>query len=263
MDYSIKTSSDEIKRIDFKEGYSTVIIPTKDNKTTVCVSCQIGCPMKCKFCYTGKIRFKRNLTAEEIVSQVKIAKSIIKTNPTTIVFMGMGEPLLNIKNVLAAAEEIHKEFNVAYHRITLSTSATKNINSILKMPFNLAISLHSPFDKKRKQLMSSSVISIRKILNFSEKFCKIHHKKTYIMFEYSLIKGVNDSEKDLKKLVSIKWPKKAMFNLIEFNKIDSLQPTEESVVQKFKQEIINAGWKCFIRKSRGKDINAACGMLDY
>ena len=113
MSYKTKTSTDGTIRIEFEKGYVAVIIPTKDYKIAVCVSCQIGCPVGCKFCYTGKLGFKSNLNSEEIVEQVKVAKEILKKNPTSVVFMGMGEPTLNLKNVLDAGEKIHKEFNLS------------------------------------------------------------------------------------------------------------------------------------------------------
>jgi 23S rRNA (adenine2503-C2)-methyltransferase len=262
MDYKIQKSKDGVIKVKFKEGYSSVIIPTKDGKNTICVSCQIGCPVKCKFCYSAKAGFKRSLTYEEILLQVKIAKKIIGKKPTSVVFMGMGEPLLNLKNVLDAAEEIHNKFLVAYHRITLSTSGLKNINKLISTKFNIAISFHSPFDKIRKTLMPFA-ISINKILNFAGKYCKKHHKKNYIMIEYALIKGINDREKDLKKLLELKWPKRTLFNLIEFNEIGKYKKANDKVYEKFKKEIIKKGFKCFIRKSRGRDIKASCGMLDY
>ena len=261
MDYKIVKSNDGAIRINFLEGYSSVIIPTKEGKNTVCVSCQIGCPVKCKFCYSGKAKFKRNLTKEEIIKQVEIAQEIIGKKSQAIVFMGMGEPLLNIKNVLEAAEEIHNKFAISYNRITISTSGLKNIDKLLKIKFNVAVSLHSPFDKKRKELIPPG-ISVRKIVNFAKKYCEVHHKKNYVMIEYALIKGVNDSEKYLEKILELKWPKRTLFNLIEFNDIKSFKKSEDKIYDKFKLEIIKKGFKCFIRKSRGRDIGASCGMLN-
>lgn len=261
MSYKIQTSSDGTKKLIFDKGHIAVIIPTKDEKNTVCISCQVGCPVGCKFCYTGKIGFKCNLSADEIFEQAKIAQEIIGKKIQSIVFMGMGEPTLNIKNVLEAAERIHKELLISYNRITISTSCLKNLGSLENIQFNVALSLHSPFDKVRKELIPGAA-SLRKILTFTKKYLEKSNNKKYVMIEYSMIKGVNDSEKDLKKLISFKWPKKMLFNLIEFNPSGEFQKSDEEAVEHFKQEIIKAGWKCFIRKSRGSDIEAACGMLD-
>jgi len=258
--YKIKKAKDGTIKIDFADGYSSVIIPTKYGKNTICVSCQIGCSVGCVFCYSGRQKFKRNLNGEEIINQVEIAGNIIGKKPTAIVFMGMGEPLLNLKNVLEVAEDIHNKFLVAYHRITISTSGLKDINKLLKIKFNVAVSLHSPFDKIRKKLIPAG-ISTRCIVNFAKKYCKMHNKKTYIMIEYALINKVNDQDKDLKRLLNLGWPKRTLFNLIEFNSIGKFK--KSSAYEKFKLAIIKNGFKCFIRKSRGKDIGASCGMLNF
>ena len=262
MNYILEKSKEGIIKINFKEGYSSIIIPSKDEKFSVCVSCQIGCPLSCKFCHTGSVKFKRNLSSQEILEQIQTAKEIIKKNPTSVVFMGMGEPLLNLKEVLKAAEEIHNKFSISYNRITISTSCLKNIDKLKDIPFSVAISLHSPFDKIRKKLMPKS-IPIRDIIQFVKNYSKNKSKKKYIMIEYSLIKGINDSDEDLKQLLKLKWPKNTLFNLIEFNHCNNFIPSEIERVHKFKLAIISAGYKCFIRMSRGKDIKAACGMLDY
>lgn len=261
MSYKIQESSDGTKKLIFDKGHIAVIIPTKDEKNTVCISCQVGCPVGCKFCYTGKIGFKCNLSAGEIFEQAKIAQEIIGKKIQSIVFMGMGEPTLNLKNVLEAAERIHKELLISYNRITISTSCLTTLDSLENIHFNVALSLHSPFDKVRKELIPGAT-SLRKIISFTKKYLEKSNNKKYVMVEYSMIKGINDSEKDLKKLISFKWPKKMLFNLIEFNPSGEFQKSDEEVVEHFKQEIIKAGWKCFIRKSRGLDIEAACGMLE-
>ncbi len=258
--YTTQVSSDETIRIEFKEGYIAVIIPTINDKFAVCVSCQIGCPVGCKFCYTGKIGFKRNLTAEEIFNQVLIAKEIVGKNPNSVIFMGMGEPTLNLKNVNDSGEKIHKEFNLSYNKITISTSCLKNLNKLVNSNFNLALSLHSSFDKKRKELIPIGV-SISKIVKFANDYVKQANNKKYIMIEYALISGENDSDKDLKKLSSLNWPKKTLFNIIEFNNIGNYKASQFEILLKFKDVLMKRGWKCFIRNSRGKDIKASCGML--
>ncbi|MEI7718783.1 MAG: radical SAM protein [archaeon] len=260
MEYKTEKSSDGTIKINFKEGYIAVIIPTKEEKFAVCVSCQIGCAVGCKFCHSGKLGFKRNLTAEEIVNQVRVAQKVEKAIPTSIIFMGMGEPLLNLENVLSAGEKIHEEFRISYNRITISTSCLKNLDKLEKVKFNLALSVHSVFDATRKKIMPKSA-SISKLVKFANSYISFGNNKKYVMIEYALISGVNDSDKDLKKLISLKWPKRSLFNLIEFNDIDDMKGSSIERLESFKQEIIKKGWKCFIRSSRGKDIEASCGML--
>lgn len=260
MEYKTEKSFDGTIKINFKEGYVAVIIPTKENKVAVCVSCQVGCPVGCKFCYSGKTKFKRNLSVEEIVEQVRAAKEVAKAIPTSIVFMGMGEPTLNLKNVLDAGEKIHEEFKISYNRITISTSCLKSLDKLVDMKFNVALSLHSPFDAVRKKLIPGA-ISVSKIVKFAKDYLAKGNNKKYVMVEYSLISGVNDSEKDLKKLISLKWPKRMLFNLIEFNDLGEFKGSKMETLEYFKEEIIRKGWKCFIRGSRGKDISASCGML--
>lgn len=262
MDYKIQKSEDGTIRILFEEGYSAVIIPSKEGKAAVCVSCQIGCPIGCKFCKSGKVKFKRNLTSEEIFDQVIIASEVMKKSPSSIIFMGIGEPTLNLENVLAAGEKIHQRYNISYNKITISTSCLENLDKLVRCNFNLALSLHSPFDKVRKTLMPKSC-SVRKIVKFANDYVDNANNKKYIMIEYALMKGVNDSEKDLKKLVSLKWPKRSFFNLIEFNEVNNFEASDFSNVLKFKDALMKKGWKCFIRNSRGQDIGASCGMLSF
>jgi 23S rRNA (adenine2503-C2)-methyltransferase len=260
MAYNVHTSADGTKKIDFSEGYTAVIIPTINEKYAVCVSCQLGCAVGCKFCYTGKMGFKKNLTAEQIVEQVKVAKELIGKTPYSVVFMGMGEPTLNLQNVLNAAEQIHNEFEIAYRRITISTSCLPTINKLLDIPFNVALSLHSPFDEIRKKLMPPT-ISIKEIIEFANEYCKRYPRKE-LMIEYAMMKGINDRDEDLKELLSLPWPKKTTFNLIEFNDIDEFKRVPRERMFEFKNAIIAKGFKSFVRYSRGNDIAAACGMLD-
>lgn len=256
----INISFDGTIKIDF-QGYSSVIIPSINNKLCVCLSCQIGCPVKCSICLSGKMKFKRNLTRDEIVHQFTKSQEVLGEKITSVVFMGSGEPSLNLENVLVAAEEIHKISNIPYRRITISSAGLKNLDSLANIKFNLAISLHSPFDSKRKKI-SPLLCSTKKILNVSKKYVS-QHKKNYIMIEYPMIDGFNDSEKDLAKLVSLPWPGRTIFNLIELNESGNLSKASMEKIQFFKKELIDRGYKCFIRNSRGKDIEASCGMIHF
>ncbi|MBT7902575.1 radical SAM protein [Candidatus Woesearchaeota archaeon] len=279
INYKVLESVDGTILIKFKEGYSTVVIPTINNKTAVCVSSQIGCPLGCTFCHTK--HFKRNLLAEEIINQVKIALTVVldnhnsKTNfssdinqinfpnsapdrsLTSVIFMGMGEPMLNFEEVNKAINIFNKDFNLAFKKITLSTIGL-NLDKLISAKFNIAISLHSPLDETRTKLIPKSNLSVEQIVNFTKQFS---NKKSGVMISYALIKNINDSKNDLLNLLSLDWPKNINFNLLEFNETNKFKPSSKREIEFFKKEIIKAGFKCFIRQSRGKDIGAACGML--
>lgn len=255
----IEKSLDGTIKLNF-EGYSSVIIPSINNKFCVCLSCQIGCPINCNFCLSGKQGFKKNLTKQEILEQLKKAKDVLGKTPTSVVFMGSGEPSLNLKNVLAAAEDIHSNYDIPYKKITISTIGLDNIDILSKIKFNLAISLHSTFNEKRKQI-SPLTCSVERVVEIAKKYVS-RHRKNYTMIEYSLIQGFNDSNEDLNNLLSFDWPKKTIFNLIEFNETNEMKKVSIEKMQEFKLKILERGYKCFIRRSMGKDISAACGMLN-
>lgn len=260
MEYKILRSKDDTIKISFKECHA-VIIPTREGRNALCVSCQIGCPVGCKFCFTGKQGFKRNLTSEEIIEQFEIGKKELGKIPDTVVFMGMGEPTLNLENVLKAADYFHQA-GLKYNHITISTSCPnkEKLNLLTDLPYGVAVSLHSPFDSARKKVMPSSA-SVEEIVEFTKRCFNLRKKRT-VLIEYALIKDFNDSDKDLKKLISLDWPDRAMFNLIEFNEVDGFKMASDDKFEKFKKGIIDSGWKCFRRQARGKDIGAACGMLE-
>jgi 23S rRNA (adenine2503-C2)-methyltransferase len=253
----ITESKDRTKKITYPEGYHSVIIPVKE-KNALCVSCQIGCPVGCKFCFSGK-SFKRNLNAKEIIQQFEKARELLGRDPNTVVFMGMGEPSLNIKEVKTAAEYFHEQ-GLGYNHITISTSCIKNLDKLANLPYAIAISLHSPYDSVRKKLVNSK-IKIKDIVKFAQKVSEKRNKRT-ILVQYALIKRVNDRNKDIKKIISYKWPKRTMFNILEFNETGTMKRADKEKFIKFKEGIIRAGWKCFTRQARGKDIEAACGMLE-
>ncbi len=250
----VQYSSDGTIKLDFSDGYTAVIIPHKDGKIAVCVSCQIGCPIGCTFCYTAKLGFKRNLTAEEILNQidesVKLAGKL-----TSVIFMGMGEPMANFSQVNKSIELIHEKYSLSYKKITLSTMGV-NLDKLKNIKFRVAISLHSPYDEERKKLIPLAK-PIQEMIDYSH---SITHKDG-VMIAYTLIKGVNDTQKHLEKLLSLNWNKNVYFNLIEFNDIDNMKRSDN--LKMFREKIMAAGYKCFTRQSRGSDIGAACGMLDF
>ncbi|MFP5041843.1 23S rRNA (adenine(2503)-C(2))-methyltransferase RlmN [Parasediminibacterium sp. JCM 36343] len=252
----------------FVEG---VLIPTEERKTA-CVSSQIGCSLSCKFCATGYMERKRNLTFDEIYDQVVLinqqSEAKFQQKLSNIVFMGMGEPLLNYNNVLAAIERITAEDGLfmSPKRITVSTAGVaKQIKHLGddKVRFKLAVSLHAPTDKKRNEIMpineSNNIAVLIEALNY-------FYKQTgnEITFEYILFKGFNDSPKDAEDLIKICRQVPAdLVNIIEYNTIDAFKfyKPDERVVDEFMTILDKNRVNARLRKSRGKDIDAACGQL--
>jgi 23S rRNA (adenine2503-C2)-methyltransferase len=170
--------------------------------------------------------------------------------------MGMGEPMTNFLAVEESLERIHSEFSLAYRNITVSTSGV-NVDRLIGKKYNAALSLHTLDSVKRKKLMPAS-LPIPKLLDFVNEYCR--DRKYGLMIEYALIKGENDSDEDLSRLLAIDWPKNIYFNLIEYNTNGEFVKSER--LQEFRLALLSRGWKTFIRMSRGADIDAACGMLD-
>lgn len=262
------------------EKVEMVYIPEED-RGTLCISSQIGCPMNCKFCNTGKHGFVRNMSSEEIVQQVLVARDELNEwnnlnkkigegrTISNIVVMGMGEPLVNYDNIVKGLKIINDPDGIAFsnRRITLSTCGLvpqiKKLADDVKV--NLAISLHASTDEIRKKIMPiAEKYSISEIMEA----CKEYAKKTNdrrITFEYIMIKDLNDSEEDAIRLISLvrKYRIPAKFNLIPFNTWSgcNFKPTELNKVKKFAQILTDAKFPAPIRKARGQDIMAACGQL--
>ncbi|MBX9735223.1 MAG: 23S rRNA (adenine(2503)-C(2))-methyltransferase RlmN [Chitinophagaceae bacterium] len=248
-----------------------VLIPTDDRKTA-CVSSQIGCSLSCKFCATGYMDRKRNLTFDEIVDQVvlinKQSEETYEKKLSNIVFMGMGEPLLNYNNVLKAIERISAEDGLfmSARRITVSTAGVaKQIKKLGDdgVRFKLALSLHAANDAKRNEIMPINETNNIKVLIDALNY---FYKKTgnEITLEYILFKNLNDSPKDAEELTKIYRQVPAdLINIIEYNSIDAFKFTkpEEEDVQQFMNILANNKVNARLRRSRGKDIDAACGQL--
>ncbi|MDE1190565.1 MAG: 23S rRNA (adenine(2503)-C(2))-methyltransferase RlmN [Arachidicoccus sp.] len=248
-----------------------VLIPTEERKTA-CVSSQIGCSLTCKFCATGYMARVRNLSYDEIYDQVMlINKQSIETynqKLSNIVFMGMGEPLLNYSNVLKAIERISAEdgLGMSQRRITVSTAGVAKMIKKLgddNVRFKLALSLHAANDKKRNEIMpvneSNNIAALIEALNY-------YYKKTKqsVTFEYILFQNFNDSLKDAEELVKIYRRVPAdLINLIEYNPIDAsnFSKPEDDKVEAFMQYLEANKVNARLRRSRGKDIDAACGQL--
>ena len=255
--------------------FELVYIPEK-SRGTLCVSSQVGCALKCDFCSTGKLGFINNLTAAEIVAQIRIAIRRLaeifpenkKRSVSNIVFMGMGEPLLNLPNVLPALDVIRSDlgYGISKRRVTVSTSGIVPAISVLadKADVSLAISLHAPNDRLRDRLMPlNKKYPISLLLEacraYSEKFS---HKKE-IFVEYTLLEGVNDGYEHAKELASILKGLSCKINLIPFNPFVGSSFKQPSVgrVREFQSALVANGYSVTVRTTRGNDISAACGQL--
>lgn len=247
-----------------------VLIPT-DDRATACVSSQVGCSLTCKFCATGYMKRERNLDPAEIYDQVVlINQQALRTlgRPlTNIVFMGMGEPLLNYANVLKAIEHITSPegLHISSKRITVSTAGIAKMIKKLgedQVKFNLALSLHAANDEKRNTIMP--INDTNNIPVLMEALNDFHDKTgNKITFEYILLDGVNDSLDDARELVGLCQLVPAKVNIIEYNPIEeatfnrSKRERRDAFTQFLERQRVTAS----IRKSRGKDIDAACGQL--
>jgi 23S rRNA (adenine2503-C2)-methyltransferase len=268
-------SSDGTVKTRFKtfdgELVEGVLIPV-DDRQTACVSSQVGCSLSCKFCATGFMDRKRNLHFDEIYDEVvllnQMAEKTYGKKLSNIVFMGMGEPLLNYKNVLKAIERItaHDGLGMSAKRITVSTSGISKMIRQLGddgVKFNLALSLHAANDKKRSEIMpineTNNIKSLIEALNY------FHSKtKNDITFEYILFKGENDSIKDADDLVKIyKQVPVHLINIIEYNPIENadFEKPDREATQAFMDYLAAHRVNVRLRISRGKDIDAACGQL--
>jgi 23S rRNA (adenine2503-C2)-methyltransferase len=250
------------------EKIETVLMKHQDNRRTVCVSCQVGCPLNCSFCATGKMGFKRNLTVSEILAQViYFARTLKSKNEkvSNIVFMGMGEPFLNYDNVMAAIRILNDQdgFNLGARHISISTAGiTEGIEKLAeeKLQVNLAISLHAPNDELRKKIMPiGEKYPLKKVLSAVEEYIKKTNRR--VMFEYLMIKGVNDSEDDANQLLHLMRRPLYFVNLITYNATGNFTPSSAETVSIFKDILLKAGVAVTERFRFGRDIKAACGQL--
>jgi 23S rRNA (adenine2503-C2)-methyltransferase len=255
------------------EGYMVegVLIPT-ENRNTACVSSQVGCSLSCKFCATGYMDRKRNLDFDEIYDEVALinqqSEKIYGKKLSNIVFMGMGEPLLNYKNVIKAIERISAPdgLGMSPRRITVSTAGVAKMIRQLgddKVKFKLALSLHAANDLKRNEIMPiNESNNIKALVDALNHFYKETHNE--ITLEYILFKNFNDSIPDADELIRIYRQVPAdLVNIIEYNPIDAadFSKPEEKVVDAFMAHLEKNKVNARLRRSRGKDIDAACGQL--
>ncbi len=252
----------------------SVVIP-ENGRNTLCISTQVGCPLDCKFCATGLMGYKRNLTPGEIVDQYLLtAKEYGKEKITNIVYMGMGEPLLNYEATIKSAEIFTHELTkgLSRTRITISTAgiATK-IKELANygLRVKLAFSLHSAFEDVRNKIMPiNKKYSLKENIDALKYYAK--KTKTRITFEYTMLKGLNDHDEDVKALSKLCSSLPSKINVIPFNSIKhmnpdgisaELEPTTHENIHRFADKLRNNNITVMIRQTQGDDIAAACGQL--
>ena len=259
-------------RLDDGNAVETVFIPEED-RGTLCVSSQVGCTLNCSFCSTGHQGFNRSLATAEIIAQVLVANRALGRDPkgeriiTNVVLMGMGEPLLNFDNVLPAMRLMLDDYayGLSRRRVTLSTAGVVPGLSRLReeCPVSLAVSLHAPNDALRDQLVPlNKKYPIRELLEACRNYCA-DSPRSRVTFEYVMLDGVNDSVAHAHELVALLRDVPSKINLIPFNPFPqtSYRRSPREVIDRFREVLIAAGMTTITRKTRGDDIDAACGQL--
>jgi len=263
----------------------TVFIP-EDNRGTLCVSSQAGCAVNCRFCSTGKQGFSRNLTTAEIIGQLRMAEFALRASLrgeaggratggdgkgerviTNVVMMGMGEPLLNYDAVVPAMRLMLDDnaYGLSRRRVTLSTSGVVPMMDRLgaDLPVALAVSLHAPNDALRDELVPlNRKYPLRELMAACQRYLEVA-PRDFITFEYCMLDGVNDTEKHARELLAVTRDVPCKFNLIPFNPFpeSGLLRSKSEQIKRFAQILMDAGVVTTVRKTRGDDIDAACGQL--
>jgi 23S rRNA (adenine2503-C2)-methyltransferase len=241
-----------------------------DGRNTLCVSSQVGCPLQCAFCATGLSGFSRNLTAEEIVEQVVFWARFLQQEgrgekPDNIVFMGMGEPFLNYEQFIKAVKFINnpETLNIGARRLSVSTAGlTEGIKRLAgeKIQINLAISLHAPNDALRRELMPiANKYSLREIFQAVDNYIVKTGRR--VMFEYLMIKGVNDRDDQARELAELMKKPLYLVNLIPYNATGKFRPSDRERIDAFKKILEEEKVPVTVRLSFGGSISAACGQL--
>ena len=263
----VSVSQDGTKKYLFRtsqgEYIESALIPDGE-RMTLCVSSQAGCKMGCKFCATGRMGFRHHLSATEIINQVLSIPERDKL--TNLVFMGMGEPLDNIDNLLRTLDILTAEWGMAWSptRITVSTAGVaKTLPRLLdESKVHIAVSLHNPFPEERKEIMPiENSYSIREVCDILRRYDFTHQRR--VSFEYIVLEGMNSSMRHIKELSRLLDGIKCRINLIRFHKIpDSpfYSPELERIIE-FRDTLTKRGIQTTLRASRGEDIEAACGLL--
>jgi 23S rRNA (adenine2503-C2)-methyltransferase len=260
----------------------TVYIP-EENRGTLCISSQAGCAVNCRFCSTGKQGFSRNLSTGEIIGQLRMAEFALRASKsgsygapnngkadrvvTNVVMMGMGEPLLNYDAVVPAMRLMLDDnaYGLSRRRVTLSTSGVVPMMDRLgaDLPVALAVSLHAPIDSLRDMLVPlNKKYPLRELMAACQRYLKVA-PRDFVTFEYCMLDGVNDSEAHARELVALTRDVPCKFNLIPFNPFpeSGLTRSSNEQIKRFAQVLMDAGVVTTVRKTRGDDIDAACGQL--
>jgi len=271
VENSLPSEEDKSVKILFRtrdDHFIETVSMVENNRHTVCLSSQVGCVLDCHFCATGELGLKRNLSTGEIVDQLIYVRENTDQPITNVVFMGMGEPFHNYDNVLNASDIFHspKGFNLASTRITISTAGLlPQINKFIreKRRYKLAISLNASNDKVRTEIMPiNKKWSINDLIKSGKEYS--NQKKRLIMFEYVLLKGINDSEEDALELARLLQGIPCKINLIPYNEIEGkYQRPDETTITKFSEILHNYRdeYRVLVRWSKGQDIAAGCGQL--
>ncbi|HEY5683451.1 MAG TPA: 23S rRNA (adenine(2503)-C(2))-methyltransferase RlmN [Sulfuricaulis sp.] len=259
-------------RLDDGNAIETVFIPEED-RGTLCVSSQVGCTLNCSFCSTGHQGFNRSLAVDEIISQLLVANRALGRDPkgerviTNVVLMGMGEPLLNYDNVLPAIRLMQDDYayGLSRRRVTLSTAGVVPMLDRLReeCPVSLAVSLHAPNDLLRNELVPlNKKYPIAELLEACRRYCA-DSPRSRVTFEYVMLEGVNDSLAHAHELVKLLQSVPSKVNLIPFNPFPETRyrRTPREAIDQFRDVLVAAGITTITRKTRGDDIDAACGQL--
>ena len=285
----LKQDGFEVNDLKLKEKYLAsdgtlkLLLSTEDNESiecvgipaekrlTACLSIQVGCPMDCKFCATGKEGLKRSLKVSEILDQILFIENEMNRRVTNIVFMGMGEPLLNIDELLLSIRSINEDFNISQRKITVSTVAIpkmiaklseKSFQVLGKCQFTLAISLHASNQIIREMIIPSAKnYNIKNIVEDCKQFVRKTGRR--VSFEYLMLRGVNDKIEHAEELITLLRGFQCHVNLIQYNQINEVEfkQTASKSIQLFQSRLSNNGIAVSFRKSRGSEKNAACGQL--
>ncbi|MBA3365811.1 MAG: 23S rRNA (adenine(2503)-C(2))-methyltransferase RlmN [Actinobacteria bacterium] len=238
-----------------------VLMRYRDGRRSLCVSSQSGCPLTCTFCATGSMRFGRNLTASEMLDQALHFRRVEGVDHC--VFMGMGEPMLNLDHVLGAARRL-PDIGITHRRTTLSTvgwmPGLRRFVDEVEEPIRLALSLHAPDDAVRSEIMPvNERYPLADVLAECRRYFELRHRKVFV--EYVMLAGVNDRAEHARQLASILNPRIFKVNLIPYNPTGTFEGSSTRAIWAFKSVLDRAGIPATVRLTRGRDIEAACGQL--
>lgn len=259
--------------VDNNNSVEAVFIPEK-SRATLCISSQVGCALDCSFCATGKQGFNRNLENWEIVAQMWVANKALGCKPkeerviSNVVFMGMGEPLLNVTHTFPAARILMDDnaYGLSKRRVTISTAGVVPAIDKIKesLDVSLAISLHAPNNALRDELVPiNQKYPLEVLMPALHRYVEGGHSKKHVTVEYVMLDGINDSLEHAQQLIELLGGLPCKVNLIPFNPFKGTPYLRSSnnAVRRFQDKLVNAGLKCTVRRTRGDDIDAACGQL--